>query len=89
MPEGWACFGTADRALGLLATTVREWERAEAHFEVALGLDQAMGAVAWRARTEQGYARMLLARGADGDADRARDLLAHALAGTRELALDG
>jgi tetratricopeptide (TPR) repeat protein len=87
MPEGWACFGTADRALGLLATTMQHWERAEAHFEVALGLDELMGARAWEARTEHGYARMLLARGADGDAAHARELLTHARATTSELEL--
>ena len=31
-PDGWACFGSADRALGLLATTMGEWDTAEPPF---------------------------------------------------------
>jgi tetratricopeptide (TPR) repeat protein len=81
MPEGWICFGTVDRALGLLAATIGKWETAEAHLEAARALDARLGARAWLARTNLGYARMLLARGWAGDADRARALLAD-VAGT-------
>jgi tetratricopeptide (TPR) repeat protein/tRNA A-37 threonylcarbamoyl transferase component Bud32 len=64
MPEGWMCFGTVDRALGLLATTIGDWPNAAAHFEAAMALDARMGARAWLERTKLGYARMLRERGA-------------------------
>jgi tetratricopeptide (TPR) repeat protein len=75
MPEGWMCFGTVDRALGLLATEIGDWQSAEAHFEAAIALDARMGARAWLARTKRGYARMLMARAAPGDRERAQMLL--------------
>jgi eukaryotic-like serine/threonine-protein kinase len=85
--EGWACFGSADRPLGLLATTMGLWEDAEAHFEAALDLNARLGARPWLARTEHGYAQMLLARRGTGDAERARHLLRRALGATRELGM--
>ena len=77
------------RALGVLATTMRQWDKAELHFEVALGLDDVMGARAWQARTEWGYASMLVARGGPGDNERARSLLEQARATARELGITG
>jgi DNA-binding CsgD family transcriptional regulator/tetratricopeptide (TPR) repeat protein len=62
-----ACYGAADRYLGMLAATLREWERAEEHFERALALNEAMGTRTWLAHTAYEYARMLIERGADGD----------------------
>ena len=38
-----ACYGAADRYLGMLAATLGEWERAEAHFERALALNRRWG----------------------------------------------
>ena len=38
-----ACYGAADRYLGMLAATLGEWERAEAHFERAHGAQPAHG----------------------------------------------
>ena len=38
-----ACYGAADRYLGMLAATLGEWERAEEHFERALELNRRMG----------------------------------------------
>jgi DNA-binding CsgD family transcriptional regulator/tetratricopeptide (TPR) repeat protein len=62
-----ACYGAADRYLGMLATTLGEWELAEEHFERALALNQEMGARTWLAHTGYEYARMLLARGGASD----------------------
>jgi tetratricopeptide (TPR) repeat protein len=89
--EGWACLGSADRPLGMLATTMGRWGEAEAHFQAALDLNARLGARTWLARTELRYAQMLLARRRDGDAEDARMLLkqAHATAaslGMRNLA---
>jgi tetratricopeptide (TPR) repeat protein len=89
MPEGWMCFGTVDRALGLLAATIGNWEDAEAHFEEALAIDTRMEARAWLARTKLGYAGMLLARAGPGDGDRARVLLEDAAEATRRLGMLG
>jgi predicted ATPase len=89
MPEGWACFGSTDRALGVLAATMQRWESAEEHFEAALALDTRMGARAWRVRTELGYVRMLLARATAADGERVRALLSSMVDTTHELGLTG
>ncbi len=56
------CYGAVDRYLGMLATTLGEWERAEAHFAVAMDLNRRMGAETWLAHTAYEYARLLLQR---------------------------
>jgi DNA-binding CsgD family transcriptional regulator len=58
-----ACYGAADRYLGVLAATLGEWERAERHFEAALALNRALGARTWLAHTAFEYARMLVSCG--------------------------
>jgi tetratricopeptide (TPR) repeat protein len=68
----WASFGAASRFLGQLAATRSEWQEAESHFGQALAMNAAMGAKPWLAHTQFQYARMLLARPAPGDAERAR-----------------
>ena len=68
-----ACNGAADRYLGMLATTLGEWDRAEGHFERALELNRRMGAPTWHAHTAYEYARLLLlAGGAGGPGRRGR-----------------
>jgi DNA-binding CsgD family transcriptional regulator len=74
-----ACYGAADRYLGMLAATLGEWDRAEDHFEAAMELNRRMGADTWLAHTAYQYARLLLARGS-GDRQRAGALLAEAAA---------
>ncbi|GAB3436121.1 helix-turn-helix transcriptional regulator [Flindersiella endophytica] len=71
-----ACYGAADRYLGMLATVNRDYAKAEAHFERALALNQRMGAHTWTAHTAHQYARMLLRRKAAGDHERASELAA-------------
>ena len=63
-----ACYGAADRYLGMLAATLGEWERAEAHFERAMELNRRMGAATWLAHTAYEYARLLLGRGSSATA---------------------
>ncbi|MDP9136033.1 MAG: AAA family ATPase, partial [Actinomycetota bacterium] len=58
-----ACYGAADRYLGMLAATLGEWERAEEHFERAMELNRRMGAPTWIAHTAYEHARLLLSRG--------------------------
>jgi DNA-binding CsgD family transcriptional regulator len=70
-----ACYGSADRYLGMLASTLGEWSTAEEHFERAIELNRRMGARTWLAHTEYQYARMLMRHG--GDEARAAELLQH------------
>jgi DNA-binding CsgD family transcriptional regulator/tetratricopeptide (TPR) repeat protein len=57
-----SCYGAADRYLGMLATTLGEWDRAEEHFERATELNRRMGAATWLAHTYYEHARLVLAR---------------------------
>ena len=61
-----ACYGAADRYLGMLAATLGEDGDAVEHFERALALNRAMGAVTWYAHTAFEYGRFLRARRRDG-----------------------
>ena len=72
-----ACYGAADRHLGMLAATLGEWERAESHFERAMTLNRGLGARTWLAHTAYEYGRMLLRRGRS-ERDRAAELLGEA-----------
>jgi DNA-binding CsgD family transcriptional regulator/tetratricopeptide (TPR) repeat protein len=72
-----SCYGAADRYLGMLATTLGEWERAERHFENALELNRRMGARTWLAHTAYEYARLVVARGT-GESDQVGALLGEA-----------
>lgn len=69
--------GSADRYLGMLATTLGEWQQAEEHFERAMELNRRMGASTWLAHTSYEYARLLLRRPSP-DRDRADELLGQA-----------
>ena len=42
-----ACYGSADRYLGMLATVLGDWPRAEEHFATALALNGRLGARTW------------------------------------------
>jgi hypothetical protein len=66
------------RALGALASLMGDYSRAELHFTGALATSDRIGAPPYVARASADFARMLLARGASGDAERARDLLTQA-----------
>jgi DNA-binding CsgD family transcriptional regulator/tetratricopeptide (TPR) repeat protein len=73
-----ACYGAADRYLGMLAATFGDRTRAAEHFEAALARDRAAGADTWVAHTAHEYGRLLEHGGAAGDAARARELLGEA-----------
>jgi DNA-binding CsgD family transcriptional regulator len=73
--HGVACYGAADRYLGMLAATLGDNDGATRHFEAALHLNRHMGADTWLAHTAYEYGRMLLAQGAS---DRAEQMLAEA-----------
>jgi DNA-binding CsgD family transcriptional regulator/tetratricopeptide (TPR) repeat protein len=69
-----ACYGAADRYLGMLAATLGEAERAEEHFSRAIDLNREMEAPTWLAHTAYEHGRFLLGR----DSDRAAARLAEA-----------
>jgi DNA-binding CsgD family transcriptional regulator len=75
-----ACYGSADRYLGMLAATLGEWALAEEHFEAALALNRSLDATTWVAHTSVEYARMLLGRRTGDDRARASELLQDAAA---------
>jgi DNA-binding CsgD family transcriptional regulator len=60
-----SCYGSADRYLGMLASTLGDTDLAELHFERALELNRRMGAQTWLAHTAFEYARSLLRQGRD------------------------
>ena len=81
-------IGSVARYLGLSASTMERWDDAERHFADALHVNERVGARPWLARTQEDYARMLLARAAAGDHDKALQLLADARSNYRELGMD-
>ena len=80
---------SAGRTLGILATLLRRFEDAELHFEQAARMNERMGARPWIAHTRVEHARMLLRRDADGDRDRAAELLSRARVTYGELDMRG
>ena len=68
------CYGAASRYLGMLAATLGEFDRAEAHFEHALDMNARMGARPWLAHTKAEYALLLRRRGGKGVSERAEML---------------
>ena len=69
--HGVACYGSADRYLGMAAATAGDPELAARHLEVAMRVNGRMGARTWLAHTAYVYGRLLLG----DDPDRAADLL--------------
>ena len=76
--HGVACYGAADRYLGLLAATLGDHDRAVDHFEQALAVNRGMGATTWVAHTLYAYGRTLRMRGRGDDAVQASALLSEA-----------
>src|SRR3954466_6896687 len=76
--HGVACYGAADRYLGMLAATLGEPELAAEHFDHALAFNREMGARTWGAHTLYAYGRALRQRGSRGDEERATDMLTEA-----------
>ena len=85
---GGPCLGSIDRLLGKLDTVMERWELAQAHFEAALVMDHKFGSRVWLAHSRYAYAVMLYRRAQAGDLDRARVLLANALAESTALGMN-
>jgi uncharacterized protein HemY len=82
-----ALRGAVSRYLGLLATTQERWADAASHFELALEMNERMGARPWLAYTQDDYASMLLARADPRDAEQAAELRAAAVRTYGELGM--
>ncbi len=83
-----ACYGAADRYLGMLAATLKEPIRAEEHFERAMDLNRRMGASTWLAHTAYEYGRFLLGRDAAAR-ERAGVLLGEATSLAERIGMEG
>ncbi len=81
--------GPASRYLGLLAGTLGQSDEAEQHLVSGLRQTQAIGARPFEATCHHDLARVLLARGAPGDRERAAEHLARALEAARALGMEG
>jgi len=81
------CYGSAQRHLGLLAETLRDWDAAEEHYEAALVANRRLGASLWLAHTEADFGRMLLRRGRAVESGRAESLQAAAWSTASKLGL--
>ena len=68
------CYGAASRYLGMLAATLGEFDKAEAHFEHALEMNERMQARPWLAHTKAEYALLLRRRGRRREGERAEAL---------------
>ena len=84
---GVVCKGSASRPLGLLATTMRRFDKASRHFVDALETNDRIGSPLWVAHTKHAYASMLLRRGLPGDVYQALELVEETLATAQELGL--
>jgi tetratricopeptide (TPR) repeat protein len=86
---GWAegSVGVVDRYLGLLASMLDRPDDAVEHFEDAIAINHAMGARPWTAHCQHDYGRVLLARDAVGDLERAAELFAASDATAEELGM--
>jgi tetratricopeptide (TPR) repeat protein len=80
-------WGAVSRPLGGLATLLGRYKEAERHFAAALEMNARIRAKVWVAHTQHNYARMLLARGAPGDRDKAAALATTALATARQVGM--
>jgi hypothetical protein len=83
------CLGAADRYLGIVTSHEQRWDDASRHFEVAIALESQLESAPLVARTRLWYARALVARGRQGDRDRARGLLDAVAVTADELGMDG
>lgn len=80
-------YGSAEWALGTLASVMERWDAAEEHLSRALAEHTRMGARAYLAWTESELADVLFRRGTAADAPRARSLLDESLRSSEELGL--
>jgi DNA-binding CsgD family transcriptional regulator/tetratricopeptide (TPR) repeat protein len=78
LAEGVVSVGAADYYLGILAATMRRWDDAVRHLELAIEMNTKGEAAPWLALAQYDCARALLARRKSGDRQAARMLLEEA-----------
>jgi hypothetical protein len=81
---GPVCRGSVAHALGALARTLGDLDAGDAHFAHAAPVHERMRAPFFLARTWLEWSALLLERGAQGDAERAREMLVDAREIARE-----
>jgi tetratricopeptide (TPR) repeat protein len=87
-PHPVVCLGSVSLYIAFVETAMARWEEAEDHFEAAIRANKRLGARSFEARTQLGYARMLIRRGRARDRPHVLDLLNHATATTTALETD-
>jgi DNA-binding SARP family transcriptional activator/tetratricopeptide (TPR) repeat protein len=85
--RGFGCLGSVAHYLGQLAVTMGNTEAGCQHFEVALEVNERIGATPYLAHTQYHYARALLTRNLPGDRETADVLQAQALETARALGM--
>ncbi|MFI7599513.1 ATP-binding protein [Actinoplanes sp. NPDC049681] len=80
-----SCYGAAARVLGTIASRLGEHDAAVAHLDAAVAMEA--GSPPFLAHARLGQARALVARGASGDRQRARDAAGQAGAIARRLGM--
>ncbi|HKV67396.1 MAG TPA: LuxR C-terminal-related transcriptional regulator, partial [Gaiellales bacterium] len=75
--HGVACYGSADRYLGVVAAAAGEREAARSHLGVAIEVERAMGAWTWLAHSQYALGKLLVEAGG-GDRTDGRQLLREA-----------
>ena len=87
--HGIAAMGAVDGPLGRLETVQQQWAAAEQHLVAAMELNRRIGAAPALARTQLGYAELLLLRGIPGDCGQAHGLLDEASATVDRISMTG
>lgn len=84
---GTITVGAGDRYLGMLSAVLGRFDHAEGHYEIAIAIEERLGARPYLARTRTWYARMLRERNGPGDAPKAAELLRAALTDADDLGM--
>lgn len=84
---GTVCLGATDLAAAWLLHAVGDLDGADERYRTAAALNARIGARSWLAQTRYDHARLLLARGDDGDREAAAELAALARAAASEIGL--
>jgi pentatricopeptide repeat protein len=85
--NGVVWIGSMAHHLGVLATTLDQFDQAEEHLVSSDAVHERLRAPGWRGRTRLASARLYLKRGRPEDARRARHLLGQVIATARDLCL--
>jgi len=85
--NGVIWIGSVAHYLGLLATTLEDFDASARHLAAAEAAHERLGAPGWQARSQLARARLLLRRGQPEEAANARRLLGQVVATARELGL--